>query len=89
MSLADLLMANSSHYYRPGLFISPKEHDILHLVAHTWLIWHSLSNKKELREQKQLNRRPYLYNLRNTFYTIIELGSLVAWGSAAWRLMLS
>ena len=97
----DSLMANTSpSAYRAGLFINAREHYFLHLVAHTWLIWHTLSSKKDLKKKRsQLqqregnnnnpNRRLPLYSLRNTFYTLVELGSLVAWGSAAWHLMLS
>lgn len=89
-------MANTSpSSYRAGLFINAREHYFLHLVAHTWLIWHTLSSKKDLKKQRTQhqrannNRRLPLYGLRNTFYTLVELGSLVAWGSAAWHLMSS
>lgn len=89
----DYLMANTSPSSRAGLFINVREHYFLHLVAHTWLIWHTLSGKKELKklrtQQRGQDRRLPLYAVRNTFYTIVELGSLVGWGSAAWHLMSS
>jgi hypothetical protein len=98
----DHLMANtasSTTSARAGLFLNVREHYLLHLVAHTWLIWHTVSSKRDLKQQRarQQNTRNQagrprgtsLFAIRNTFYTIVELGSLVAWGSAAWHLMSS
>lgn len=83
----ELLMANPQTSNRLGLFISTKEHSLLHVVAHTWLLWHSFTERQDLKQQKERNRRPYLYNIRNTFFIALELYSVAAWGSAAWRLM--
>lgn len=70
-----------------GLFISRCETDILRVVAHSWLIWHTFISRHELKEQRQTNRRPYLYHLRRALNAFVGLGSVFALANAAWHLM--
>jgi hypothetical protein len=71
----------------PGLFITGKETYILRLVAHSWLIIHTLNSSKELKEQrKRSTDKPILYHLRTVLNGFVTLGSTFAALNALWRL---
>jgi len=76
-------MANTT---AQGLFITSRETDILRLVAHTWLVLHSIKNRNELLEEKKLRRRPYFYALRRVTNGLIAIGSTIAAVNALWHL---
>jgi len=69
-----------------NLFIRAKETDILRLVAHTWLIFHTLNNKKELWEQRKRSK-PFLYTSRTVLNGFLAVGSGFAAANALWHLM--
>lgn len=72
----------------PGLYITAHETDVLRIVAHTWLVLHSIQNRQELLEEKKLRRKPYFYALRRLTNSLVALGSAVAAVNALWHLTL-
>lgn len=72
----------------PGLYITARETDLLRVVAHTWLVLHSIQNRQELLEEKKQRRKPYFYALRRVTNGLVALGSTVAAVNALWHLTL-
>jgi hypothetical protein len=72
----------------PGLFITARETDIFRVVAHTWLICHTLSNRKELREKRKRGR-PLLYSLRTLCNALVAVASAYTAANSLWQLMSS
>jgi hypothetical protein len=72
----------------PGLHITTRETDVLRFVVHTWLVLHSIQNRKELLEEKKKQRKPYLYALRRLTNGLVALGSTVVAVNALWHLTL-
>jgi hypothetical protein len=70
----------------PGLFITARETDIFRLVAHTWLICYTLSNRKELKEKRKRGR-PLLYSLRTVCNGLVTIASAYTAAKSLWQLM--